>query len=166
MYDKCYFCLDQLPKLKKESTASFFVNFGGAGAQKSQPTLLYLIYIRRGFRGTSLADRRVGLWPTCWKWRSRRLTFHTGDRWRRTTPTTDKLFCTNTENVSGRVQNGRPGKTTAGGDKHQGSAFLRSYLPLMLRTSHFTKQFISSISIATYYEPSVVVYRVFLTALP
>ena len=28
MYDKCYFCLDQLPKLKKESTASFFVNFG------------------------------------------------------------------------------------------------------------------------------------------
>ena len=41
MYDKCYFCLDQLPKLKKESTASFFVNFGGAGVQKSQPTLLY-----------------------------------------------------------------------------------------------------------------------------
>ena len=28
MYDKCYFCWDQLPKLKKESTASFFVNFG------------------------------------------------------------------------------------------------------------------------------------------
>ena len=44
MYDKCYFCLDQLPKLKKESTASFFVNFGGAGVQKSQPTLLYIIY--------------------------------------------------------------------------------------------------------------------------
>ena len=43
MYDKCYFCLDQLPKLKKESTASFFVNFGGAGVQKSQPTLLYLM---------------------------------------------------------------------------------------------------------------------------
>ena len=42
MYDKCYFCLDQLPKLKKESTASFFVNFGGAGVQKSRPTLLYL----------------------------------------------------------------------------------------------------------------------------
>ena len=41
MYDKCYFCLDQLPKLKKESTASFFVNFGGAGLQKSRPTLLY-----------------------------------------------------------------------------------------------------------------------------
>ena len=35
MYDKCYFCLDQLPKLKKESTASFFV-------QKSRPTLLFL----------------------------------------------------------------------------------------------------------------------------
>ena len=43
MYDKCYFCLDQLPKLKKESTASFFVNFGGAGVQKSQPTLLYCL---------------------------------------------------------------------------------------------------------------------------
>ena len=42
MYDKCYFCLDQLPKLKKESTASFFVNFGGAGGQKSRPTLLYM----------------------------------------------------------------------------------------------------------------------------
>ena len=42
MYDKCYFCLDQLPKLKKESTASFFVNFGGARVQKSRPTLLYL----------------------------------------------------------------------------------------------------------------------------
>ena len=28
MYDKCYFCLDQLPKLKKEATARFFVNFG------------------------------------------------------------------------------------------------------------------------------------------
>ena len=43
MYDKCYFCLDQLPKLKKESTASFFVNFGGAGVQKSRPTLLYIL---------------------------------------------------------------------------------------------------------------------------
>ena len=43
MYDKCYFCLDQLPKLKKESTASFFVNFGGAGVQKSRPTLLYTV---------------------------------------------------------------------------------------------------------------------------
>ena len=41
MYDKCYFCLDQLPKLKKESTASSFVNFGGARVQKSRPTLLY-----------------------------------------------------------------------------------------------------------------------------
>ena len=46
MYDKCYFCLDQLPKLKKESTASFFVNFGGAGVQKSRPTLLYLYFSR------------------------------------------------------------------------------------------------------------------------
>ena len=46
MYDKSYFCLDQLPKLKKESTASFFVNFGGAGVQKSQPTLLYMLLRR------------------------------------------------------------------------------------------------------------------------
>ena len=46
MYDKCYFCLDQLPKLKKESTASFFVNFGGAGVQKSRPTLLYILTYR------------------------------------------------------------------------------------------------------------------------
>ena len=45
MYDKCYFCLHQLPKLKKESTASFFVNFGGAGVQKSRPTLLYKQFI-------------------------------------------------------------------------------------------------------------------------
>ena len=45
MYDKCYFCLDQLPKLKKESTASFFVNFGGAGVQKSRPTLLYEVFL-------------------------------------------------------------------------------------------------------------------------
>ena len=27
MYDKCYFCLDQLPKLKKESTASLLRKF-------------------------------------------------------------------------------------------------------------------------------------------
>jgi len=46
MYDKCYFCLDQLPKLKKESTASFFVNFGGAGVQKSRPTLLYIVQLQ------------------------------------------------------------------------------------------------------------------------
>ena len=45
MYDKSYFCLDQLPKLKKESTASFFVNFGGAGVQKSRPTLLYAHFV-------------------------------------------------------------------------------------------------------------------------
>ena len=27
MYNKCYFCLDQLPKLKKESTASLLRKF-------------------------------------------------------------------------------------------------------------------------------------------
>ena len=39
MYDKCYFCLDQLPKLKKESTASFFVNFGRSQGTK-EPTYI------------------------------------------------------------------------------------------------------------------------------
>ena len=39
MYDKCYFCLDQLPKLKKESTASFFVNFGRSRGTK-EPTYI------------------------------------------------------------------------------------------------------------------------------
>ena len=39
MYDKCYFCLDQPPKLKKESTASFFVNFGRSRGTK-EPTYI------------------------------------------------------------------------------------------------------------------------------
>ena len=39
MYDKCYFCLNQLPKLKKESTASFFVNFGRSRGTK-EPTYI------------------------------------------------------------------------------------------------------------------------------
>ena len=43
MYDKCYFCLDQLPKLKKESTASFFVNFGRSRGTK-EPTYITVIY--------------------------------------------------------------------------------------------------------------------------
>ena len=55
MYDKCYFCLDQLPKLKKESTASFFVNFGGAGVQKSQPTLLYCKFFSATYEKVSMS---------------------------------------------------------------------------------------------------------------
>ena len=43
MYDKCYFCLESAPEVEKESTASFFVNFGEAGVQKSRPTLLYQV---------------------------------------------------------------------------------------------------------------------------
>ena len=39
MYDKCYFCLDQLPKLKKESTASLFINFGRSRGTK-EPTYI------------------------------------------------------------------------------------------------------------------------------
>ena len=42
MYDKCYFCLDQLPKLKKESTASFFVNFGRSRGTK-EPTYITVL---------------------------------------------------------------------------------------------------------------------------
>ena len=43
MYDKCYFCLDQLPKLKKESTASFFINFGRSRVTKEPTKLTVLI---------------------------------------------------------------------------------------------------------------------------
>ena len=43
MYDKCYFCLDQLPKLKKESTTSFFVNFGRSRGTK-EPTYITVIW--------------------------------------------------------------------------------------------------------------------------
>ena len=39
MYDKLFFCLDQLPKLKKESTASVFVNFGRSRGTK-EPTYI------------------------------------------------------------------------------------------------------------------------------
>ena len=61
MYDKCYFCLDQLLKLKKESTASFFVNFGGAGVQKSRPTLLYCVMmISSGKNNSSLCENILG----------------------------------------------------------------------------------------------------------
>ena len=42
MYDKCYFCLDQLPKLKKESIASFFINFGRSRGTK-EPTYITVI---------------------------------------------------------------------------------------------------------------------------
>ena len=45
MYDKCYFCLDQLPKLKKESTASFFVTFWRSRGTK-EPAYITVI-IRR-----------------------------------------------------------------------------------------------------------------------
>ena len=42
MYDKCYFCLDQLSELKKEYTASFFVNFGRSRGTK-EPTYITVI---------------------------------------------------------------------------------------------------------------------------
>ena len=48
MYDKCYFCLDQLPKLKKESTASFFVNFGRSRGTK-EPTYITVNDLWKGF---------------------------------------------------------------------------------------------------------------------
>ena len=49
MYDKCYFCLDQLPKLKKESTASFFVNFGRSRGTK-EPTYITVVHYWIGRR--------------------------------------------------------------------------------------------------------------------
>ena len=64
MYDKCYFCLDQLPKLKKESTASFFVNFGGAGVQKSRPTLLYSTSMHIMSQDATNDDDGYYCWPT------------------------------------------------------------------------------------------------------
>ena len=48
MYDKCYFCLDQLPKLKKESTASFFVTFWRSRGTK-EPAYITVVYIKCSF---------------------------------------------------------------------------------------------------------------------
>ena len=63
MYDKCYFCLDQLPKLKKESTASFFVNFGRSRGTK-EPTYITVygeancVVLYLGICGTLSTSRR------------------------------------------------------------------------------------------------------------
>ena len=46
MYEKCYFCLDQLQKLKKESTASFFVNFGRSRGTKEPTYITVIIFCR------------------------------------------------------------------------------------------------------------------------
>ena len=54
MYDKCYFCLDQLPKLKKESTASFFVNFGRSRGTK-EPTYITVYACGGDLRGAILS---------------------------------------------------------------------------------------------------------------
>ena len=56
MYDKCYFCLDQLPKLKKESTASFFVNFGRSRGTK-EPTYI-TVHSSRASGWEDTEDRR------------------------------------------------------------------------------------------------------------
>ena len=44
MYDKCYFCLDQLPKLKKESTASFFRKFWRSRGTK-EPAYITVVQV-------------------------------------------------------------------------------------------------------------------------
>ena len=49
MYDKCYFCLDQLPKLKKESTASFFVTFWRSRGTK-EPAYITVLNRKSSFR--------------------------------------------------------------------------------------------------------------------
>ena len=59
MYDKCYFCLDQLPKLKKQSTASFFENFGRSRGTK-EPTYITVPCIRNLLE---CADYDVGSGP-------------------------------------------------------------------------------------------------------
>ena len=43
MYVKCFFCLDQLLKLKKESTASFFVTFWRSRGTK-EPAYITVLY--------------------------------------------------------------------------------------------------------------------------
>ena len=58
MYDKCYFCLDQLPKLKKESIASFFVNFGRSRGTK-EPTYI-TVYV---FQRATVPGEEKGLVP-------------------------------------------------------------------------------------------------------
>ena len=78
----------------------------------------------------------VWSWGSRGWWWSRRLTWWVWCRWRMTTnqPTSPqsrfKIFCTVWC---------CPGKTTAGGDKHQECAFHRSYLPLMYWSSDFAK---------------------------
>ena len=67
MYDKCYFCLDQLPKLKKESTASFFIKFWRSRGTKEPAyiTVLwdisceYFVYSVDGFRRLRLVPLAV-----------------------------------------------------------------------------------------------------------
>ena len=58
MYDKYYFCLDQLPKLKKESTASFFVIFGRSRGTKE---LLMSFAARRAATTTFLPSLAIRL---------------------------------------------------------------------------------------------------------
>ena len=63
MYDKCYFCLDQLPKLKKESTASFFVNFGRSRGTKEPTYITVRLYLMShtvysdNFRPDNITDK-------------------------------------------------------------------------------------------------------------
>ena len=56
MYDKCYFCLDQLPKLKKESTASFFVNFGRSRGTKEPTYITVLLFSHFEIKFQSFPD--------------------------------------------------------------------------------------------------------------
>ena len=64
MYDKCYFCWDQLPKLKKESTASFFVNFGRNRGTK-EPAYITVLWNKfdqkSNFRPDVTSTRRGGV---------------------------------------------------------------------------------------------------------
>ena len=64
MYDKCYFCLDQLPKLKKESTASFFVNFGRNRGTKEPAYITVINPFKNGNMSEGSSSMNMKITPT------------------------------------------------------------------------------------------------------
>ena len=70
MYDKCYFCLDQLPKLKKESTASFFVNFGRSRGTKEPTYITVHIYqnLHDQWKLTKINQKQLESSQSNWNW--------------------------------------------------------------------------------------------------
>ena len=52
MYDKCYFCLDQLPKLKKESTASLLRKFWRSRGTKEPAYITVIFFLMTNYNLT------------------------------------------------------------------------------------------------------------------